>query len=41
MENKKTNEIVKIIINAIIAIITALCASSCALLAVGHTPFQG
>lgn len=41
MDEKTKKEIVKIIINAILAVVTALCASSCALLACGRTPFGG
>lgn len=39
MKKEKTNEIVKIIINAILAIVTALCASSCTVFALGNVPF--
>lgn len=41
MDEKTKKEIVKIIINAILAVVTALCASSCTLLACGRTPFGG
>lgn len=40
MNKEKTNEIVKIIINAILAIVTALCAASCTVVALGHKPFS-
>lgn len=39
MNKEKTNEIVKIIINAILAIVTALCAASCTVVALGGVPF--
>lgn len=40
MNKEKTNEIVKIIINAILAIVTALCASACTVAALGRVPFS-
>lgn len=40
MNADKKKEIWKIIINALLAIFTALTAASCTLAAMGHTPFR-
>ena len=41
MDAQKRNEIIKIVVNAIVAVVTALFAASCTVIACGRVPFQG
>lgn len=41
MSDEKKAQVWRAIVNAVISILTALLASSCTLMCIGHVPFSG